>query len=146
MSDTQGMDNWDKTFKKHEVIEMFPEENGMIKQINYNYIKMPVFMTDRDLVQEQRTWENYNNNPSNYMSIYASTTHPKYPPKEKPIRADMIIGGIYLKELSPNETAIYLINNFDLKVTTGKDIVEGAAPDRAKDFVPNLVKYNKKKQ
>ena len=80
------------------------------------------------------------------MSIYASTTHPKYPPKEKPIRADMIIGGIYLKELSPNETAIYLINNFDLKVTTGKDIVEGAAPDRAKDFVPNLVKYIKKKE
>ena len=46
------MDNWDKTFKKHEVIEEFPEENGMIKQINYCYIKMPVFMTDRDLVQQ----------------------------------------------------------------------------------------------
>ena len=30
MSDTQGMDNWDKTFKKHEIIEKFPEENGMI--------------------------------------------------------------------------------------------------------------------
>ena len=146
MSDTPGMDNWDKTFKKHEVVEMFPEENGMSRQINYLYIKMPVFMTDRDLVQEKKTWENYNNNPSNYMSIYTSTTHPKYPPKEKPIRADMIIGGIYLKELSPNETAIYLINNFDLKITTGKDIVDSAAPDRAKDFVPNLVKYIKKKE
>ena len=101
---------------------------------------MPIFMTDRDLVQEKRTWENYNNNPSNYMSIYSSTTHQKYPPKEKPIKADMIICGIYLKEFSPNKIAIYLIINFDLKVTTGKDIVEGAVPDRSKDFVPNLLK------
>ena len=146
LSDTPGMDNWDKTFKKHEVVEQFPEENGMKRQINYMYIKMPVFMTDRDLVQEKKTWENYNDNPANYMSIYTSTTHSKYPAKEKPIRADMIIGGLYLKELGPNETGIYLINNFDLKITTGKDIVDSAAPDRAKEFVPNLVKYIKKKE
>jgi hypothetical protein len=146
LADTPGMDNWDKTFKKHEVIQDYPEENGMSKQICYLYIKMPVFMTDRDLVQEQKTWLNYNNDPSNFMCIYKSTTHSKYPVKEKPIRADMILGGMYLKEKGPNESLIYLINNFDLKITTGKDIVDSAAPDRAKDFVPNLIKYIKKKQ
>ena len=37
-----------------------------------------------------------------------------------------------------------MINNFDLKITTGKDIVDKAAPSAAKDFFPNLIKYIKK--
>ena len=57
--DTEKMDDWDKTFKKHEVIQRYPEENGVIKEINYMYIKMPVFMTDRDLVQETKIWKEY---------------------------------------------------------------------------------------
>ena len=42
LKDTEGMDNWDKTFKKHEVIQKYPIENGMEKEIDYLYIKMPV--------------------------------------------------------------------------------------------------------
>ena len=53
----------------------------------------------------------------------------------------MIVAGIYLRENGPNETLIYLVNNFDLKITTGKDIVDSQAPERAKDFVKNLIKY-----
>ena len=138
------MDKWDKTFSKHELIQEMPEENGMIKKITYLYIKMPAFITDRDLVQESKTWSNYNGNPQNYLSINRSTTNSKYPVKEKPIRAEMIIGGMYLKEINPNQTLIYLVNNFDLKMTTGKSIAEGKTPERAKDFVKNLVKYLEK--
>ena len=135
------MDKWDKTFKRHEVIQSYPEENGMQKEYNYMYIKMPVFMTDRDLVQEARIWKEYNGNPMNFLKVNKSTTNSKHPAQDKPIRADMIIGGMYLKEINPNQTLIYLINNFDLKITTGKDIVDSKAPERAKDFVKNLVKY-----
>ena len=138
------MDKWDKTYSKHEVIQEMPEENGMKKKIIYLYIKMPAFITDRDLVQESRTWSNYNGNPLNYLTIERSTTNSKYPVKEKPIRAEMIIGGMYLKEINPNQTLIYLVNNFDLKMTTGKSIAEGQAPERPKDFVKNLVKYLEK--
>jgi len=63
MLDTPGMDDWDKTFKKHEIIQQFPEENGMLREINYLYVKMPIFMTDRDLVQEAKIWKAYNGNP-----------------------------------------------------------------------------------
>ena len=142
--DTAGMDNWDKTFKKHEVIQKFPIENGMEREIDYLYIKMPIFMTDRELVQEKKVWSEYNGNPQNFFKCQRSTTNSKYPVKEKPIRAEMIIGGMYLKEVSPQETLIYMINNFDLKITTGKDIVDKAAPSAAKDFFPNLIKYLKK--
>ena len=145
MLDTPGMDDWDKTFKKHEIIQQYPEENGMLREINYLYVKMPIFMTDRDLVQEAKTWKAYNGNPKHFLQIYKSTTNSKYPIKDKPIRAEMIVAGIYLRENGPNETLIYLVNNFDLKITTGKDIVDSQAPERAKDFIPNLIKYMAKK-
>ena len=141
LRDTPGMDKWDKTFKKHEVIQKYPIENGVEREIDYFYIKMPVFMTDRELVQETKIWSEYNGNPKNMLVYQKSTTNPKYPVQEKPIRAEMIIGGSYLKEISPSETLIYLINNFDLKITTGKDLVDKAAPNAAKEFFPNLIKY-----
>ena len=135
------MDKWDKTFSKRILIQDYPIENGMKKDITYLYIKMPAFITDRDIVQESKTWSNYNDNPQNFFQVYRSTTNSKYPVKEKPIRAEMIIGGMYLKEMNPNQTLIYMINNFDLKMTTGKSIAESQAPERAKDFVKNLIKY-----
>ena len=138
------MDKWDKAFSKHIVIQDFPEENGMKKEITYLFLKMPAFITDRDLVQDTKTWSNYNDNPQNFLQVYRSTTHSKYPVKEKPIRAEMIIGGMYLKEVSPNQTLIYMINNFDLKMTTGKSIAESMAADKAKDYVKNLIKYIQK--
>ena len=33
LNDTVGMDNWETTFKKHEIIEKFPTENGIDKEI-----------------------------------------------------------------------------------------------------------------
>ena len=76
------------------------------------------------------------------MLVYnKSRTNEKYPPIEKPIRAEMIIGGMYLKEISDQETLIYMINNFDLKITTGKSIVDKVAPEKATNFFPNLIKY-----
>ena len=39
-----------------------------------------------------------------------------------------------------------LINNFDLKVTTGKDIVDKRVPRSAKDYFANLKKYLEKNQ
>jgi len=34
-----------------------------------------------------------------------------------------------------------MINNFDLKITTGKSVVDKAAPEKATNFFPNLIKY-----
>ena len=140
------MDKWETTYKSHKIIEKFPTENGIDKEIQYFYIKMPLFMTDRDLVKENLTWNEYNGNPKTMLIYNKSTTSEKYPPKEKPIRAEMIIGGMYLKEISNQETLIYTINNFDLKITTGKSIVDKVAPEKATSFFPNLIKYVESKQ
>lgn len=140
------MDKWETTFKSHQVIEKFPTENGIDKELQYLYIKMPMFMTDRDLVRVNYTWNEYNGNPKNMLVYNTSTTNSKYPPKEKPIRAEMIIGGMYLKEVSDNETLVYMINNFDLKITTGKSIVDKLAPQKGTEFFPNLIKYIESKK
>ena len=42
MLDVPGMDNWDKSFNKHEIVEEYPEENGTIKSIEYLFIKFPL--------------------------------------------------------------------------------------------------------
>ena len=140
------MDKWETTYKSHTIVEKFPTENGIDKEIQYFYIKMPLFMTDRDLVKENLTWSEYNGNPKAMLIYNKSTTCDKYPPKEKPIRAEMIIGGMYLKEISNQETLIYTINNFDLKITTGKSIVDKVAPEKATSFFPNLIKYVESKK
>jgi hypothetical protein len=144
LTDTPGMDKWDKSFKKHEVIQQYPEENGMEREINYFYLKMPPFMTDRELVQEKRTWKEYNGNPQNFLFATRSTTNSKHPVQEEPIRGETIIDGVYLKEVSPQETLFYLVNNIDLKMTTGKSFADGKSPDVAKEYVTNLVKYLEK--
>lgn len=135
------MDKWDKAFKKHEIIQKYPVENGMEKEIDYLYIKMPVSMTDREIVQEKKTWSEFNGNPKNMLIVQRSITNSKYPVKEKPIRAEFLNGGLYLKEVSPSKTLAYLINNIDFKATTGKDIIGKAAPSEANNFFPNLIKY-----
>lgn len=47
------MDKWDTTFTKHEVVEKSPEENGIERQIEYLFIKFPLMMDNRDIVQEK---------------------------------------------------------------------------------------------
>ena len=121
LMDTPGMDNWDETFSKHEIVEEYPEENGIKKVVEYLFIKFPLMMDNRDIVKEKKI------------------------PVKKVVRGDMILSGIYLCEKSPGETSIYMVNKIDLKVKTGVDIVNKTAKKSPKDFVENLIKYCKKK-
>jgi len=112
------MDNWDKTFSKHISISS-SEEGKVKKETLYLLIPFPWPMSDRDLVQAKKTWENYLGNDKYLLCHMKSTEDPKYPPKEKPVRAEMVIGGYFLEEKSPTETQIVMINSMDLKVSTG---------------------------
>ena len=144
MMDTLGMDNWDKTFNKHEVVKEFPEENGIIRVIEYLFIKFPIMMDDRDLVQEKIIWKEYNGNKNCYLSIAKSIEYPNLPPKKKIIRAEMIMSGVFLREDKIGETKIYLINNVDLKIKSMVDLVNKTAKKKPEEFIENLTKYCKK--
>ena len=145
LMDTSGMDNWDETFSKHEIVEEYPEENGIKKVVEYLFIKFPLMMDNRDIFQEKKIWKEYNGVQNCFLSISISIEHPTRPPVKKVVRGDMILSGIYLCEKSPGETSIYMVNKIDLKVKTGVDIVNKTAKKSPKDFVENLIKYCKKK-
>ena len=144
LMDTPGMDKWDKAFSKHEVIEQFPEENGIIRAIEYLYIKFPLMMSNRDIVQEKKIWKEYNGNKNSLLIISKSVEHPSRPPQKNEIRAEMILTGMYLREDIMGETLIYMINNVDLKVNTGIDLVNKMAKKVPKEFIENLTKFCKK--
>lgn len=113
----------------------------MEKEINYLYAKLPLMISDRDIVQEKKTWPIYNGDPETYLDVTKSVTHPKYPPTDDAVRAEKIIGGTYLKVKSPKETLMYMINHCDLKFTTGGSIVNSKAPKSMKEFIENLTDY-----
>ena len=142
--DTPGMDKWDKAFSKHEVLETFPEENGIIKSIIYLYIEFPFMMSNRDIVQEKKIWKEYNNNKNSLLILSKSVEHPSKPPQKNEIRAEMILTGLYLREDKIGECLIYMINNVDLKVTTGIDLVNKKAKKSPKEFIENLTIFCKK--
>ena len=145
VTDSANSTQWDTTFCKREILQSFPTENGVSKAIWHNTIKFPVFMTDRDVVIEEKIWSQHNNDPKAILMFTKSTTNSQCPPKDKPIRADILIAGIYFYEMSPQQTLIARINNADLKLTTGKDVVNSQIPDNEKDYVENLTKQCKKK-
>ena len=118
--------------------------NKVKKVIEYLFAKFPLMMDDRDIVQETKIWKEYNGIQNSFLSISKSIEHPNHPPQKKVVRAKMILSGIYLWGNMPSETSIYMINNADLKVTTGADIVNKAAKKAPKDFIENLTKYCKK--
>ena len=139
LSDHDNKKKWDKTYSKHLVIEEFPEENNCKKWIEYNYMKFPAFMTDRDFVIQCKLWKNYNGNSNIALAYNSSVEHNDYPAKSNPIRAEMIVGGNYLEQIDNNLTKIYLINHADVKASTGKSIINSKAPDSPKNFIDYLI-------
>ena len=131
---------WDKTFKIITLVERIPkkENETFSSYINYSYMKFPFPMTDRDFLQINKTWKNYLGNEKCFMGHNKSTTHEKYPEKNKPIRAEMIIGGFYFEEIKNNLTNVCLVNNADVKATTGISIINSKAPESPKNFILNL--------
>jgi hypothetical protein len=144
MMDTPGMDKWDKTFNKHEIVQELPEENGIKKAIEYLFVKFPLMMDNRDIVQEKKIWDEYNGTQNCFLSVSKSIEHPSRPPQKKVVRAEMIISGMFLCENTPGETTVYTVNQVDLKIKTGGDLVNSIAKKAPKDFIENLIKHCKK--
>ena len=138
------MDKWDETFNKHEVIKKYPEEDGVIKAIEYLFIKFPLVMDNRDIVQEKKVRKEYNGNKNSYLSIAKSIEYPNIPPKKNIIRGEMILSAVYLREDNKGETKIFLINNVDFKITSMVDLVNKIAKKKPKLFIIIKNKIDKK--
>lgn len=128
------------------VVEKLPmkDTDEFSTEITYLYLSLPFFLTDRDFVDEVKTWYNYNENQDLFLKFTKAGKHDKYPPKEKPIRGEEIMSGFYLEKIGENETKMIFINHVDLHITSGADFVNKAFPDSPKNFLSSLVKYLEK--
>lgn len=141
LGDFDNIGKYEKSITRREMLQVFPEENGITQFITYQFIKLPFPITDRELVTLTKVWKNLHGNHDHYMSLEKATQHPKYPIKEKPIRGETIFSGVYLKVKSPEETLMYMANLVDMKFTTGAGFVNKKAPEGTKDFLEEFIKY-----
>ena len=131
---------WDKGFYDMEVLDSRMEDNVKIEVI-YSKMHFPWPFSDRDWVQQKTFWANYGGDEKCALFHYTSVKNEKKPEKEKPVRAEMIIGGQYFHQVSDNVTKIVMINHADVKM--GKKFmstVNKKAPESPKDFILNLRK------
>lgn len=141
----QNIDKWEKTFSKKILLEKLPkQEENVESSIGYFYISCPFPMSDRDVIKKKMVHKNYGGDPKQILTVEINATHPKYPAKDDPVRANCILEGTLLKEKSPNETLMCVVTEMDLKVTTGKGIVDKKAPEAMLNMFKNLKKYLKK--
>lgn len=131
---------WDKGFYNMETLDSRTEENVKIEVI-YSCMKFPWPFSDRDWVQQKTYWAKYGGDENCALFHYKSVVNDKKPEKDKPVRAEMIIGGQYFYQVSDNLTKIVMINHADVKM--GKKFmstVNKKAPDSPRDFIVNLRK------
>ena len=136
---------WDKSFSKIELIETNPtttnDNANYTEETLYLYMKFPLFLPDRDWIQRKKCWINYCGNANTVLFHYKSIEHPQYPPKSKPVRAEMIIGGQYIIQTGTNTCKITMINHADVKIgSTLQGAVNKKAPETPRDFILNLIK------
>lgn len=130
---------WDKSFNKIEVLSKNEEENKST-EVLYLYMPFPFMMTDRDWIQQKKFWNNYAG-PKTALFHMKSVEHPNYPPKEKPIRATMFIGGYYMEEVNEKETKIITLNHTDVKLSKMMmGMANKKAPEGSKKFLESLRK------
>ena len=94
-------------------------------------------MVERVFVVERIIWNEYNWNQKNLLYLGRSVVDVKYPEEKKPIRGESQIDGIY------QEILLYLNNNFDLKITKGKFLVEKMSPVKSGYFITEIFIYPK---
>lgn len=141
---------WDKGFSKIELIETnsttTTNDNANVnanytEETLYLYMKFPLFLPDRDWIQRKKCWINYCGNANTVLFHYKSIEHPQYPPKTKPVRAEMIIGGQYIIQTGNNTCKLTMINHADVKIgSTLQGAVNKKAPETPRDFILNLIK------
>ena len=76
------------------------------------------------MIMKKKLWENYQGQPNCCLIREHSITHPDYPPKEKPIRADFENGGQYVSPIDKYRTKFYFCSKFNMKLNIGISMIE----------------------
>ena len=135
---------WEECLEKGHLIKEEDLGNGIRITIYYSYIKMPFIFSDRDMIMKKKLWENYQGQPNCCLIREHSITHPDYPPKEKPIRADFENGGQYVSPIDNYRTKFYFCSKFNMKLNIGISMIEREGAKGQAKWVKDFIKQLKK--
>ena len=134
---------YEPVYKEGKIIEEY-DRNPIIK-IVYGYIKMPFFMTDREILSKQYYFKNYAGKENTNLLLEHSIERDDFPIKEKPLRAEWEIRGIYLQQKNDKETIVKLAGLFNMKFN--QDFVvnklKTKGPEGQEKFFTDITKYIK---
>ena len=131
---------WEKSLEKGKLIKEEDLGNGIKITDYYSYIKMPLIFTDRDMVVRKKRWENYQGETDCTLSQTHHITHPDFPPKEKPVRAEMENRGEYVKPIDANKCKLYFVSKFDMKLYVAASMMEGKGAEGQEKWIKEFIK------
>eukprot|EP00916_Digyalum_oweni_P024241 GHVL01040073.1.p1 GENE.GHVL01040073.1~~GHVL01040073.1.p1 ORF type:complete len:174 (+),score=35.99 GHVL01040073.1:401-922(+) len=123
---------WDSTFCDFRVLQVAKNENDC--EIIYSMIKAPFPIANRDFVQYRRY--EYNNNI--HMILHRSAYYEGMPINKNIIRADTIISGYIIREVSKSSCSLFILAQTDIKGMIPKAIVNTAAVRSPMQWVTNI--------
>jgi len=131
---------WDKSLDKGKFINEENLGNGIIISDYYSYIKMPFIFDDRDMVVRKKRWENYQGETDCVLCQVHSINHPDYPPKKKPVRAEMENRAEYIKPIDANKCKFYFVSKFDMKLSVPSSMMESKGSEGQEKWVKEFIK------
>ena len=135
----ENREKWEESLKKGKLINQ-EMGNGFKITDFYSYIKMPFIFADRDTVVRQKTWENYQGEKDCCLIQTHSIEHPDYPPKEKPVRAEIENSGNFVKPISENKCKLYLYSKFNMKLSAPTSMMESKGSEGQEKWVKQFIK------
>ena len=102
-------------------------------------------MTDREILSKQYYFKNYGGRDNVNLLLEHSIERSDFPIKEKPLRAEWEIRGIYFEKINDKETRVILTGLFNMKFN--QDFVvkklTTKGPEGQEKFFTEITKYIK---
>ena len=144
INDINFRKEFDSLYNQVKVLSENEDESNNLKIIElYFYMKMPVFISDRDFVVRKKIWNEYNNKKGCYLIHLKSIENSEYPPKQKPVRGKFINRAAYICPYMDEEREkckLYLASCFDMKMSFGVSMMKSKGSEGQGKWVEELIK------
>ena len=127
-------------YKKGKILEK-KIENDIEIEYSYLHLKMPLIYTDREFVQVKRLYRNYGGNNKACLILNYSIDRDECPITDKRVRAEFIVMGIYLEEISENETKEVFLSEVNMKMDFMISVILSMMPNEQYKWQQEIVKY-----
>ena len=127
-------------YKKGKILEK-KIENDIEIEYSYLHLKMPLIYTDREFVQVKRLYRNYGGNNKACLILNYSIDRDECPITDKRVRAEFIVMGIYLEEISENETKEVFLSEVNMKMDMMISVILSMMPNEQYKWQQEIIKY-----